>query len=1278
MSRNSRIVVGFAVALFVLGALGLASYVNTQRLAESNRQVVHTHEVLENLGDILSVVTDAETGQRGFILTGQEHYLQPYDHAVGAIQARLHNLAQLPNDNRDQQADLNRLRALTDAKLAELRETIELRRKSGLDAVLPVILADRGKIIMDDIRTLIDQMRKREQDLLQVRQGTADTTARQTMWTLAGGIPLVLVLLAIAAVILMRYGGLGDAMTGPPRPETKGRWIVIRYAFAVVAILLATGLRFWLLRFGPLPLFLTFYPAVLLVALLAGGGPAILATLLAALAADYWFLAPYRTFGIGAPSDVLSLSIFTGSNLVLSVMGERLRGSRWAEAFGVAKQQEAEELARKNEELAQQSEELAQQSEEVARQNEELQAQSEEISTLNTELTGREHMLQKLLDAPRLSGGEEAVLTDICAAARDLFGPAAAAVAVFETQEDHLLVRAHAGLGAAVPPRPLAGSFAAIVAQQGRTACLNDAALRPDLTLLQVGGAQPFRAALASPLRVAGQPFGLVSVYSDRKQEWTAEQFRLAEWLAVQCGHILETLRLQQQLRDTAERNRFLSDILEHSEQPFGVGYPDGRLGFTNGAFERLTGYSRQELEKIDWGKALTPPEWRPLEDQKLGELAHIGQPVRYEKEYIRKDGTRIPIELLVHLAKDADGKPLYYYSFITDITERRQADGSRARLAAIVETTDDAILSKDLDGKVLTWNAAAERLFGYTAKEIVGRPVALLLPADRPTEEDEILRKLRAGQRVDHLETVRLAKDGRPVEVSVTSSPITDAAGRVIGASKIIRDITERKRTEQTLREREEQLRLFVEHAPAAIAMFDTQMRYLAISQRWLADYGLSGQTILGRSHYEVFPEVPQRWKEIHRRGLAGEAQRADEDRFDRADGSVQWIKWEIHPWTGTSGNVGGIVIFSEDVTARKQAEDRLRLQAAALEAAANAIVITDVQGAIQWVNPAFTRLTGYSAAEALGQNPRVLNSGRHERAFFTALWQTVAAGKVWQGEMTNKRKDGSLYQEEMPITPLADATGKITRFIAIKQDVTARKKAEDNLRQTAQELVRSNQDLEKFAYVSSHDLQEPLRMVSGFLQLLAQKYEGRLDAQGDQYIHYAVDGAKRMQQLIGDLLAYSRVGRQSRAPEPTDAGRSLALALVNLSVSITAAGATVTHGELPTVSAEAGQLVQLFQNLIGNAVKFHGRQSPKVHVEARREGPMWVFAVADNGIGLEPQYRERIFEVFQRLHARNEYEGTGIGLAICKKIVDNHGGKIWVESQPGVGSTFLFTLPA
>jgi PAS domain S-box-containing protein len=245
--------------------------------------------------------------------------------------------------------------------------------------------------------------------------------------------------------------------------------------------------------------------------------------------------------------------------------------------------------------------------------------------------------------------------------------------------------------------------------------------------------------------------------------------------------------------------------------------------------------------------------------------------------------------------------------------------------------------------------------------------------------------------------------------------------------------------------------------------------------------------------------------------------------------------------------------------------------------------------------------------------------------------------------------------------------------------QVVTAmiRLQSQEELRQTADELTRSNEDLGQFAYVASHDLQEPLRMVTGFVQLLQKKYGGKLDADADKFIEHAVDGAKRMQTLINDLLAYSRVGTSSREPTPTDAGAAIKQALGNLRTSIEEASAEVTHGELPTVHADGGQLAQIFQNLIGNALKFRSASTPKIHVEACREDGHWRFSVRDNGIGIAPEFQDRIFLIFQRLHTRRQYPGTGIGLAICKKIVDRHGGQIWVESQSGQGATFYFTLP-
>ncbi len=246
------------------------------------------------------------------------------------------------------------------------------------------------------------------------------------------------------------------------------------------------------------------------------------------------------------------------------------------------------------------------------------------------------------------------------------------------------------------------------------------------------------------------------------------------------------------------------------------------------------------------------------------------------------------------------------------------------------------------------------------------------------------------------------------------------------------------------------------------------------------------------------------------------------------------------------------------------------------------------------------------------------------------------------------------------------------------LKRDVSARKQAEQALARQAEELRRSNAELEQFAYVASHDLQEPLRMVTSYTQLLAQRYEGKLDSDADEFIAYAVGGAKRMQGLIQDLLAYSRVARPGREFEPADCETVLQYALADMEVLIAESGAVVTHDSLPTLTVEQVQLGQVFKNLIENAVKFRSEDPPRVHVSAEQQSDEWVFSVRDNGIGIDPEYAERIFVIFQRLHGKEEYPGTGMGLTICKKIVEGHGGRIWVESEAGRGATFHFRLPA
>jgi len=362
-----------------------------------------------------------------------------------------------------------------------------------------------------------------------------------------------------------------------------------------------------------------------------------------------------------------------------------------------------------------------------------------------------------------------------------------------------------------------------------------------------------------------------------------------------------------------------------------------------------------------------------------------------------------------------------------------------------------------------------------------------------------------------------------------------------------------------------------------------------------------------------------------------------------------------------------------------RKKIQESLRLSSiynrSLIEANIDPLVTIGPNGKITDVNNSTETVTGYSRDELIFTDfSDYFTEPEKAREGYQQVFQE---GFVRDYELEIKHKNGQITPVLYNASVYHDDDGGVIGVFAAARDITERKKAEEMLKLNINELARSNEELEQFAYVSSHDLQEPLRMIGSYLQLLERRYEGQLDDKADKYIHFAVDGAARMQNIINDLLAFSRVTSRAKELEMSDVESIYNQVLINLEISIKENNAVITHDPLPKVMADDTQLSQVFQNLISNAIKFRGEDNPKIHIAAVREINQWLFSVQDNGIGIDPKHKDRIFEVFKRLHKRRDYPGTGIGLSICKKIIERHGGNIWVESELGNGSVFYFTIP-
>ena len=494
-----------------------------------------------------------------------------------------------------------------------------------------------------------------------------------------------------------------------------------------------------------------------------------------------------------------------------------------------------------------------------------------------------------------------------------------------------------------------------------------------------------------------------------------------------------------------------------------------------------------------------------------------------------------------------------------------------------------------------------------------------------------------------------------------------------------IQRDNSGRGLAEEALRDSEEKYRMLLDGVKDyAIFMLDPRGQILSWNAGAERIKGYTAEQIIGHNFSCFFPpeDIKRGRPEEVLRITAASGRHQEQGMRVRRDGSQFLANITFTVLRDRTGNLRGFSEFSHDLRERKDSEARYR---GLLEAAPDAMVVVNQGGEIVLLNVQAEKQFGYRRDELVGQKVKnIIPEGFAERLIADALRSAAdaLAQQIGTGiELSGRRKDGSEFPIEIMLSPLESTEGILVT--AAIRDITKRKKAEAHLLQKVEELNRSNEELGQFANIASHDLQEPLRMVASYTQLLSTRYKGKLDSDADEFISFAVDGASRMQRLIQGLLEYSRVGTKGKDLLDTSSEEALQQALLNLRGAIEASGALVTHDPLPPVLADEMQLIQLFQNLVGNAIKYQNPGVPRVHIYAvKNGGQKWIFSVQDNGLGIDSQYFEKIFGMFQRLHKREEFDGTGIGLAICKKIVDRHGGSISVESQPGSGSTFRFAL--
>jgi two-component system CheB/CheR fusion protein len=762
---------------------------------------------------------------------------------------------------------------------------------------------------------------------------------------------------------------------------------------------------------------------------------------------------------------------------------------------------------------------------------------------------------------------------------------------------------------------------------------------------------------------------------------------------------IEETDHANLELQKAHQERALYAAIVENSDDAIIGKSLDGIVTSWNRAAERVFGYRADEMigQSI---LRIIPPERHEEEGRILQKLRRGERVEHYETERLTKGGRIIQVSLTSSPIRDQQGFVVGASKIARDITAQVAAIKSSMLLAAVVDSSEDAIISKSLDGTVTSWNRGAERIFGYTSQEMIGKPITILFPEDRLQEEQNVIARITNGDRIEHFETIRKRKDGVLLEVSLTISPVRDVNGRIVGASKIARDITGQKAIVRSSL----LLASIVDSSDDAIVSKTLNGVVTSWNKGAERIFGYTAAEMVGQHITKIFPTERLHEEDyVLSRVRSGQRIEHFETVRKAKDGTLLDISVTISPIRDAKGTVTGASKIARDVTVQKAAARAAQHLAAIVDSSDDAIVSKRLDGTVTSWNKAAERIFGYTADEMIGQPITRLFPEERLQEEPRIIAQISEGKRVEHFDTVRKTKDGRRIYVSLTISPIRDSQGRIVGASKIARDISERKKTEEKLqmevahrRATENELQKAKDELEQrvkertsslletteqletFCYTVAHDLRSPLRAQQTFAQALIENYNDKLDADGREYSTRILRSAQRLDRLVQDLLAYSRISRAELKFENVELEKVISEIKRNHADEIARANASVQTGPLHAVFAYEPTLNLIISNLVTNALKFVKEGVPPTikiwSEEANGKVRVWV---EDNGIGIREDGISKIFGVFQRLHPVEKFPGTGIGLAIVQKGAERMGGSAGVESEIGKGSRFWVELP-